>query len=99
MKSGEVRESHAVVLLMSWTLCRGSVVSGQRKMQGANTMARALADILLVSSCKVILHAHTHVHARRRAHAHMHAHTHACTHTHTSTHRYTHTDIRDLCSN
>lgn len=47
--------THAVVLLMSWTLCSGSVVSGQRRTQGAKTMARALADILFVSSCSAIL--------------------------------------------
>lgn len=47
--------TYAVVLLISWTLCSGSMVSGQRRMQGANTMASALADILLVSSCKAIL--------------------------------------------
>lgn len=48
-------QPYAVVLLMSWTLCSGSMVSGQRRMQGAKTMARALADILLVSSCSAIL--------------------------------------------
>lgn len=48
-----------MVLLMSWTLCSGSMVSGQRRMQGANTMARALADILLVSSCSAILRHNT----------------------------------------
>lgn len=47
--------SYAVVLLMSWTLCKGSMVSGQRRMQGAKTIAKALADIRLVSSCKAIL--------------------------------------------
>lgn len=46
---------YVVVLLMSCTLCSGSVVSGQRRMQGANTMAKALADIRLVSSCRAIL--------------------------------------------
>lgn len=40
---------------MSCTLCSGSMVSGQRRMQGANTMAKALADIRLVSSCRAIL--------------------------------------------
>lgn len=47
--------SYVVVLLMSWTLCSGSVVSGQRRMQGANTMAKALADMRLVSSWRAIL--------------------------------------------
>ena len=46
---------YVVVLLMSCTLCSGSMVSGQRRMQGANTMAKALADIRLVSSCRAIL--------------------------------------------
>lgn len=49
--------SYAVVLLMSWTLCRGSMESGQRRMHGANTIASALADIRFVSSCKAILEA------------------------------------------
>lgn len=31
------------------------MVSGQRRMQGANTMAKALADIRLVFSCRAIL--------------------------------------------
>lgn len=52
-------ETYAVVLLMSWTLCSGSMVSGQRRMQGAKTMARALTDILLVSSCREILQHNT----------------------------------------
>lgn len=47
--------SYVVVLLMSWTLCSGSVVSGQRRIQGAKTMAKALADIRLVSSWRAIL--------------------------------------------
>lgn len=46
---------YVVVLLMSCTLCSGSMVSGQRRMQGANTMAKALADIRLVFSCRAIL--------------------------------------------
>lgn len=46
---------YAVVLPMSWTLCIGSMVSGQRRMQGANTIAKALADMRFVSSCKAIL--------------------------------------------
>lgn len=50
-----LRVSYAVVLLMSRTLCRGSMVSGQRSMQGANTMARALADMRFVSSWNKIL--------------------------------------------
>lgn len=49
--------SYAVVLLMSWTLCSGSIVSGHRRIQGAKTIAKALADIRLVSSCKAILKA------------------------------------------
>lgn len=40
---------------MSCTLCSGSMVSGQRRMQGAKTMARALADMRFVSSCSAIL--------------------------------------------
>lgn len=47
--------SYAVVLLMSCTLCSGSMVSGHRRIHGAKTMAKALADIRLVSSCKAIL--------------------------------------------
>lgn len=47
--------SYAVVLLMSCTLCSGSMVSGHRRIHGANTMAKALADMRLVSSCKAIL--------------------------------------------
>lgn len=47
--------SYAVVLLMSWTLCSGSMVSGQRRIQGAKTIANALADIRFVSSCRAIL--------------------------------------------
>lgn len=47
--------TYAVVLPMSCTLSSGSIVSWQRRMQGAKTMARALADILLVSSCRAIL--------------------------------------------
>lgn len=47
--------TYAVVLPMSCTLSSGSMVSWQRRMQGAKTMARALADILLVSSCRAIL--------------------------------------------
>jgi len=50
-------DSYAVVLLMSWTLCSGSMVSGQRRIQGAKTIAKALADIRFVSSCKAILKA------------------------------------------
>lgn len=48
-------DTYAVVLLMSCTLCSGSMVSGQRRMQGAKTMASALADMRLVSSCSTIL--------------------------------------------
>lgn len=47
--------SYAVVLPMSRTLCNGSVVSGQRSMQGANTMASAFADMRFVSSWNEIL--------------------------------------------
>lgn len=47
--------SYAVVLLMSCTLCRGSMLSGHRRIQGANTIARALALIRFVSSCNEIL--------------------------------------------
>lgn len=49
--------SYAVVLLMSWTLCRGSMESGQRRMHGAKTIAKAFADIRFVSSCRAILDA------------------------------------------
>ncbi len=49
--------SYAVVLLMSCTLCSGSMVSGQRRIQGAKTIAKALADIRFVSSCRAILKA------------------------------------------
>lgn len=40
-------DSHRVVLFISFILRRGSEESGQRRMQGANTIARALADIRL----------------------------------------------------
>lgn len=43
-------ETHCVVLDTSFMPRKGSSASEERMMQGANTMARELADILLCSS-------------------------------------------------
>lgn len=44
-----------VVFETSFMLVKGSEVSGQRKRQGAKTMAKALGDIRLTSSIKATL--------------------------------------------
>lgn len=49
------RITHVVVLETSFMLVRGSKLSGQRKRQGAKTMARALGDIRLTSSTTATL--------------------------------------------
>ena len=41
------RGAYVVVLATSLMLIRGSALSGQRRMQGANTMARELGDMRL----------------------------------------------------
>lgn len=43
-------ETHSVVLDTSLMQRKGSSESGERRMQGANTIARAPGDILLCSS-------------------------------------------------
>ena len=42
--------AYVVVLATSLMLIRGSALSGQRRMQGANTMARELGDMRLCGS-------------------------------------------------
>lgn len=42
--------THSVVLDTSFIPRKGSSASGERRMQGANTIARELGDILLCSS-------------------------------------------------
>lgn len=44
------RVTHIVVLGTSFIPRKGSVVSGERKMHGANTIASEFGDILLYSS-------------------------------------------------
>ena len=44
-------KTHAVAFVISLTPLRGSAESGQRRTQGANTMARAFGDIRFDSSC------------------------------------------------
>lgn len=47
---GENSETHAVVLGTSFILRKGLSTSGERRIQGAKTIARELGDILLCSS-------------------------------------------------
>ena len=48
--AGRDEGAYVVVLATSLMLIRGSALSGQRRMQGANTMARELGDMRLCGS-------------------------------------------------
>lgn len=51
--------THIVVFDTSFIPRKGSSTSGERRTQGANTMARELGDILLCSSSFATLKRHT----------------------------------------